>query len=169
MDQVADAYPVVNSPIIILRDTFAIVIYDTNPTSFAGQTVTALKGTDFQFQAFTMEQIGLEPSDQATAAITVPQSLFNGLNPGSQARMVYNIFLNEGLFVRRQQYLEQSNQTYSRLGSIVISARVAGRAPITDLQQLVEQSYYKNPVCSLLGQWPAAPVRVMSACIMTLN
>jgi len=54
MDQVENAYPVVNSPTIILRDTFAIVIHDTNPTSFAGQTVTALKGTDFQFQGFTM-------------------------------------------------------------------------------------------------------------------
>ena len=154
MDQLADTYPIVDSPTMLLRDTYAMVMFDVDPASFAGHTVTVLKGTDFQFQGFTMGQIGLEASDQATGSIAVPQTLFNGLNLGSQVRMVYSMFLTESLFVRRQQYLEQNNFTYSRLGSIVMAARVAGGIRITGLQQPVEQSYYKNPVCSLLGWWP---------------
>lgn len=149
VDQLVDSYPVIESPTIILRDTFITVIYsDVDPASFAGQTVTALVGSNFEFQSLMMQQVGLEPSDLATGSITIPQTLFNGLSLGSRIRMVYNMFLNEGLFVRRQQYLEQNNRTYSKLASIVMAARVAGGIHISDLHQPVEQSYYKNPVHS---------------------
>lgn len=149
VDQLADSYPVMESPTIILRDTFITVIYsDVDPASFAGQTVTALVGSNFEFQSLMIQQVGLEPSDLATGSITIPQTLFNGLSLGSRIRMVYNMFLNEGLFVRRQQYLEQNNRTYSKLASIVMAARVAGGIHISDLHQPVEQSYYKNPVHS---------------------
>lgn len=147
LDQLADAYPLTRNPTIIPRDTFAIVMYfGINPASFNGQTVTALMGNTFQFSGFTNENIGLQASSEATGSITLPRTLFNGRNLVSPVKLVFNMYLSEGLFVRRQQYLMQTNRTYNRLGSVVMAARVAGRTRVSELEQPVEQSYYKNPV-----------------------
>ena len=153
LDQLADAYPLTRNPTIIARDTFAIVIYSgVNPASFAGQTVTALMGNTFQFRGFTIENIGQQALNEATGSITLPRTLFNGRNLVRPVKLVFNMYLTESLFVRRQQYLMQTNRTYNRLGSIVMAARISGGVRISGLEQPVQQSYYKNPVSSILEQ-----------------
>ena len=162
LDQLADTYPLTRNPTIIARDTFAIVIYSgVNPASFAGQTVTALMGNTFQFRGFTIENIGQQALNEATGSITLPRTLFNGRNLVRPVKLVFNMYLTESLFVRRQQYLMQTNRTYNRLGSIVMAARISGGVRISGLEQPVQQSYYKNPVSSILEQPCDGHVMVM--------
>lgn len=60
--------------------------------------------------------------------------------------MTYMAFKNDGLFVQRVLYLESSNRTSYRVGSIVLSARVSGGAKVAGLNEPVTLTFGKDEV-----------------------
>lgn len=139
-----------NNPDIILLDTYAIVIYSqVNPRSFRGHTVAALLGGSFNFNGFNRNDIVVGNSDYSetpTVEIRTPGSLFNKLdNISNPTRVVYNVFLNDALFSRRNSYLNTNNDgSTGNLSSVIVAARVAGDVEVTNLDDQVWMSFLKN-------------------------
>lgn len=147
LNRLADGYPLPNddSTRIILQDTFAIVITQVNVSSFTGQALSALLGSSFDFRGISRENIAFTAAADATASISLPETLFDGLAL-SEAKLVYGIFLTSGLFLRREEYLQQNDLVNNTLGSIVIAAHIAGGIRISSLEQPVELMFLKDPV-----------------------
>ena len=134
---------------VILRRTFAVAIVtaDNATGTFSDQTLSVLLGSSFNFQDIETDNVVLGSASGATASIRVPGSFSNGLGFGGQARLVCSVYLNRGLFLRRQPYLEERGLRYRRVGSIIISANLAGSdIQVPDLQDPVQLTFLKDPV-----------------------
>ena len=135
---------------VILRRTFAIAIVtaDNSTGMFSDQTLSVLLGSSFNFQDIETDNVVLGSASGATASIRVPGSFSNGLGFGGQAsRLVCNVYVSRGLFLRRQPYLEERGLRYRRVGSIIISANLAGSdMQVYDLQDPVQLTFLKDPV-----------------------
>ena len=134
---------------VILRRTFAIAIVtaDNSTGTFSDQTLSVLLGSSFNFQDIETDNVVLGSASGATASIRVPGSFSNGLSLGGQARLVCSVYVSRGLFLRRQPYLEERGLRYKRVGSIIISANLAGSdMQVPDLQDPVQLTFLKDPV-----------------------
>lgn len=141
LNWLVDSLPASNldNPEIITFDTYGIIIYSSvTPSSFSGHTVAALLGESFQFTDFTTDDIivgGSGYSETPTAEIQTTSSLFSGLNVTAPAKVIYNVFLNDTLFTRRQ--------TQPNVTSIVVAARIAGLGA-SNLASPVQTVFLKN-------------------------
>ena len=148
LEQLADTYPLAvgTSSEIILRKNFGIVIVPVDPEAFSGQALSALLGSQFDFSGIGSEDIVFETIEGATASIVLPPTLFDGLDVGNDVRIVCNIYVNDRLFLRRQDYLEENKLTNNKLESIIISARIADNITVSSLEDPVQVTFLKNPV-----------------------
>ena len=112
----------------------------------ASQNLSIILGNSFNFQGIEESNIITEVSNNATASVSAPESLFAGLPPDTQAKIVYAIFLDSQLFLRRRIYIQHHGFTYNRIGSLVLSTYVAN---VTTLRQPVQLRFLKNPVSEL--------------------
>ena len=81
-------------------------------------------------------------NSEATASITLPGMLLSGTDLNRNARIVYFVYLSDGLFLMRTSYTERP---YTRVGSILLGANV-GNTSQSDLDQPVQLKFLKNPV-----------------------
>ena len=144
----ANNYPVLRNDTLtlILRNTFAVVIRIINTGYPASQNLSIILGNSFNFHGIEESNIIQEISNNATASVSTPESLFAGLSPDTQAKIVYTIFLDSQLFLRRRIYIQHHGFTYNRIGSLVLSTYVAN---VTTLRQPVQLRFLKNPVSEL--------------------
>ena len=116
---------------------------EVNTFGFPGEGFSADLGNTFTFNG---TNVLLVASDDATASISLPATLLDGLNTRLTPRLVFSFFLNEGLFVRRREYLQNSNMSAIRLGSIVIASHITGGVRVSNLQDPVQTTFITNPV-----------------------
>jgi len=148
IELLANNYPVLRNDTLtlILRNTFAVVIRIINTDFPASQNLSIILGNSFKFQGIEDSNITAEVSNNATASVSTPESLFAGLPPDTQAKIVYTIFLDSQLFLRRRIYIQHRGFTYNRIGSLMLSTYVAN---VTSLRQPVQIHFLKNPVSEL--------------------
>ena len=111
LEELADGYPISNETVIIAKNMFATAIYPQfNTTVFLGEGFSADLGDTFIFNRIDKENIGLSASEDATASINLPSTLFNVLTlSNNSAKLVFSFFLNDGLFVRRREQQPSCN------------------------------------------------------------
>ena len=144
IDELADSYPVTNETFVLTKNNFALAIYpEVDTFGFPGEGFSADLGNMFTFNG---TRVLLEASDDATASISLPATLLDGLNTRLTPKLVFSLFLSEGLFVRRREYLQNSNLSAIRLGSIVIASHIAGGVSVSGLQDPVQTTFLTNPV-----------------------
>ena len=148
LEELADGYPISNETVIIAKNMFATAIYPQfNTTVFLGEGFSADLGDTFIFNRIDKENIGLSASEDATASINLPSTLFNGLTlSNNSAKLVFSFFLNDGLFVRRREYVQNNSLAAIRLGSLVIASHIAGGVDVSSLADPVQTTYITNPV-----------------------
>ena len=144
IDALADGYPSSsNGPDYDLHDAFGVIIREVNPTSFSDKILSVHLD---DIPGISTDEISLQSFPGSSASITLPGTLFDGLNLGSEATIVYYVFLNESLFLRREDYLERQNRTSFQLGSIVLAGHVVGEDRVNNLAQPVTLTFQKNEV-----------------------
>ena len=153
LENLADNYPLpsglqdLRPSFTIIRDTFAIMIRLVHPDTFTGDTLSIMLGDNFDsVDAFRHENLITGINEDATAYISLPSGLFEGLNLGiDEVRLVYDIYLKDTLFMRRSNYVEEQELT-NEVGSIVTSGRISSGVQVSNLEEKVELSFTKNPV-----------------------
>ena len=145
IELLATNYPVLRNDTLtlILRNTFAVVIRIIDTEYPASQNLSVILGNSFNFQGIEESDIMARISGDATASVSTPESLFDGLPPSTQAKIVYVSFLNGQLFLRRRIYIQHNGFTYNRIGSLVLSSYVAN---VATLREPVQLHFLKNPV-----------------------
>ena len=147
MERLSDSYPFTTpNPLVIVKDMYVIVIYDSlSPQMFAGQVVFANIDAEFTTDAFQESHISFNSFDRVpTASIGLPRSLLSGRN--GDHRIVFNFFLNDGFFIRRDSYIAANNLNNSKLGGLAVAAHIAGGVKVTDLGDPVNMTFTINPV-----------------------
>ena len=146
LDRLSDVLPVPRSPRLVVKDMFVIIIYHPlSPQTFNGQAVFANIDAEFTTDAFHTSHISFNSSDGSpTASIALPRSLLAG-RMGDQ-RIVFNFFLNDGLFIRRDSYITENNLQNDKLGGLAVAARIAGGVKVNDLGDPVNMTFAINPV-----------------------
>jgi len=127
---------------MISRTKFGVVLQQVDSASFSGQTLCVLLGNSFSFQGIQRANIALEANSEATASITLPGMLLSGTDLNHNARIVYFVYLSDGLFLMRTSYAERP---YTRVGSILLGANVGNTSSQSDLDQPVQLKFLKNP------------------------
>ena len=151
LERLASEYPASEDgeTVLILRNTFSYAIRPANVKTFSGQALSALLGSSSDFTDTTANNIVLEATEGATASISLPETLFDGLNiTSNETTIVYSIFLNEALFLRRQEYIEENNLTTNTPGGLVVGAFIPDNVTVTELDDPVQLTFLKNPVSS---------------------
>ena len=151
LDRLSDVFPVGDdNPLVIIKDTYVVIIFDSlSQQTFNGQAVFADIGAEFTTDAFQASHISFSSSDGSpTASIGLPRSLLSG-RPGDH-RIVFNFFLNNGLFVRRDSYISENNLQNNKLGGLAVAARIAGGVKVNDLSDPVNMTFAINPVSRFL-------------------
>ena len=125
---------------------YVIIIYDSLSThTFNGQAVFADIGAEFMTDAFQATHIAFNSFDGIpTASISLPRSLLNGRS--GDHRIVFNFFLNNSFFIRRDSYITANNLQYDKLGGLAVAAHIAGGTKVTDLSDPVSMTFTINRV-----------------------
>lgn len=124
------------------QDLFSVMVTEIDPETFEGQIFSFLDGVP-----------SLESSDEARPSISIPDNLFEifqseGSNSSASSyRIVYSVYLNDTLFVRR----EERNDS---VGSVIIAATLfqinsTGGARAVRVENLVDPAvtlvFERNP------------------------
>ena len=146
LDRLSDVYPVSVNPQLIVKEMYVIIIYDSlTPQTFNGQAVFANIGAEFMTDAFQRHHFSFNSSGGSpTASIGLPRSLLSGRT--GEHRIVFNFFLNDGFFVRRDSYVTQNSLQNDKLGGLAVAARIAGGVKVNDLSEPVNMTFAINPV-----------------------
>ena len=149
LDRLSDSFPVTQTPQLIVKDMYVIIIYDSlSPQTFNGQAVFANIGAEFTTDAFQESHISFNSFDGVpSASIDVPRALLNGRT--GDHRIIFNFFLNNGFFVRRDSYITANNLQYNKLGGLAVAAHIAGGVKVTDLSDPVSMTFTINPVSKI--------------------
>ena len=129
-----------------MESTFAAVLHSAIPETFDGQAISVVLGDAFQFNNIGTENIVFKSVSGATASIAIPETLLMELNVTSETRIVYSVFLNEGLFLRRKEYLQDNGLEDSRLASVVVGVQIVGGVGTSGLTEPVQVVLLKHPV-----------------------
>ena len=150
LDRLSDSFPVEVNPQVIVKDMYVIIIYDSiSPQTFNGQVVFADIGAEFTTDAFQMSHISLNSFDgDPTASIGLPHSLLDKRT--GDHRIVFNFFLNDGFFIRRDSYITENNLQNDKLGGLAVAAHIAGGVKVTNLINPVNMTFTINPVSKIL-------------------
>ena len=146
LERLSDSYPVTDNPHVISKGMFVIIIYDSlSPQTFNGQAVFADIDAEFTTSAFQESHISFDSFDGVpTASIGLPRSLLSGRT--GDHRIVFNFFLNNGFFIRRDSYITANNLQYDKLGGLAVAAHIAGGVKVADLKDPVNMTFTINPV-----------------------
>lgn len=122
-----------NNRRILTYNNFALQIEDIDPKTFDGQSFVVNLGSVEEAQMNKIDEKSLETfdtivneSNNATASIHIPHTVFDGAvnspaEPQSDDhRLSYFVFAKDLLF-------RPTNQTHSRIGSIIVSAKTSYR------------------------------------------
>ena len=146
LERLSDSYPVTQNPQVIIKDMYTIIIYDSlSPQTFTGQVVFADIGAEFMNDTFQASNILFNSFDGVpTASIGLPRSLLSGHS--GDHRIVFNFFLNNSFFIRRDSYIIANNLQYDKLGGLAVAAHIAGGVKVTNLSDPVNMTFAINPV-----------------------
>ena len=147
LEHLSDNFPVTTTEDsrVIIKDMFVIIIYNSlSAQHFTGQVLFADIGAKFITYTFQINHILFDWFDGVpTASIGLPHSLLNGL--AGEHRIVFNFFLNDGFFIRRDSYITENNLQYSKLGGLTMAAHITG-VKVTDLSDPVYMTFTINQV-----------------------
>ncbi len=150
MQTVVAAIPIPENEtqVVIPLKSFAVSVQEVQPDDFAGQTFSALFGSNFDFEDDeTINASGLVFTDNAnaTASLTLPSNLFSYLgnnmnltNMSTHPRITQSVFLTDSLFLRR----ENNNL---EVGSIIIAAAISG-STVSGLDPPIALTFVKRQV-----------------------
>ena len=153
LEHLADTYPLpsglqdLRPSFTITRDTFAMRIHLVHPDTFTGDALSVMFQDSFYLvDAFQQNDLVTGIDEDAAAYISLPTSLFEGLNLGTdEARLVYDVYLKDTLFMRRSNYVEEQ-ALVNEVGGIVMSGRISSGVQVSNLEEQVQLSFAKNPV-----------------------
>lgn len=134
VEQLIDHYPLDGQKSLPLKTkTFACIIHNiTNPRLINFTPAVVMNNILFDTES---------PDD----TFTLPASVTNGLTP-LPPTAAFCIFVNEGLFLRRNSYLVNEKQTDLHVGGYVVSARLSGGVNVQDLPEPVVMSFIQDEV-----------------------
>ena len=161
MDRLSDSLPVVTNPLIIVKDMYVIIIYNSlSPDTFAGQAVFADIGPDFAVDAFQMSHISLDSFvGIPSASISLPRSILTAVGLTGDHRVVFNFFLTDGLFVRRDSFIRANGLENEALGGLGVAAHIAGGVSVNDLEEPIDMTFTVNPVsCTFIPHSLISPL-----------
>ena len=153
LEHLADTYPLpsglqdLRPSFTIIKDTFAMRIRLVHPDTFTGDALSVMFEDSFYLvDAFQHNDLITGIDEDAAAYISLPASLFEGLNLGTdEARLVYGVYLKDTLFMRRSNYVEEQ-ELVNEVGGIVMSGRISSGVQVSNLEEQVQLSFAKNPV-----------------------
>ena len=150
LEYLADQVPIeAQGSSLILRNTFGVALYSINPNAFSGHSFSISLGNGFNFQRVMAENIiqGIVPS--ATSSISIPGTPFMISNTTSEARIVHSVFLNEALFLRREEYIRNYRLENNKLASIIVGVQADNVIEFA-LEEPVQVTFLKHPVSNPL-------------------
>ena len=153
LERMADTYPFpsgvqdLSPSFTITRDMYAIQIHLVHPDTFTGDALSVMFRDSFYLvDALQPDDLFMGIDENAAAYISLPASLFEGLNVSiDEARIVYNVYLKDTLFMRRSNYVEEQ-ELVNEVGAIVMSGRISSGVQVSNLEEQVQLSFAKNPV-----------------------
>ena len=135
LDHLLEQYPLTQMSQPLTTDTFGCMLHDLADGPRLIDFRPAVLNGLVQFN-------GVEEPD---ITFTFQASVMASLNPAPRS-IALCIFLNEGLFPRRNDYLLAKNQTKHLLGGYVVSARFSGGISVEGLQDPVDMSFVRKKV-----------------------
>lgn len=134
-DYLVEHYPITQNPQPLTMDTFGCLIYEiANPPHLI----------DFR-PGLDNGQFQLIGAAEPVLTFTLPASVTTGLNPTPRSAALC-VFENQAMFLRRNSYSLDNNQTDLLVGSYVVAARLAGGVLVKDLQDPVAMSFDRKMV-----------------------
>ena len=121
--------------------TMGSVAYNQTSFAIAAQEVAVGQPQMVTFSASGQPgslRVGFDLTDNADATITIPSSVFNGLNSTAPARITHALFANDKLFI--------SSLPGQELGGLILATSVAERHTLRDLTEPVRIMFRKNMV-----------------------
>ena len=143
IEEVTESIPIPENEtqVVLTRNSFAVAVQEVEPDEFPGLTFSAdiTNGFDDANSQLDMDSLSFSETDEATASLSLPSSLFDNL-PSSKnsTRITQSVFLTDSLFLRR-------SSNFSEVGSIILAASVVGTR-LTGLDPPIQLSFLKNPV-----------------------
>ena len=147
-----DHYPLPEVPPLELRQkSFSAVVdfgfdLDTFPGSsvtFSSSSVVADSGS-----GLGLAGSGFDDSDSETAlssSVSLSKDLASVLRELEDPRIVYTAFTNEGIFVEREEFVEENNRSSFVVGSvIVVDVRLSGGAVVSDITNVITLMFEKT-------------------------
>ena len=111
--------------------------------------MSVLLGDSFNFSTIDVGNVALEEISGATASANLSPAVFERIsNSSGRVVIVYNVFLNEGLFLRREEYLQENKLTDNKLASIVLGVHIVDGVRELDLYGPLQLMFLKHPVRS---------------------
>ena len=126
--------------VIIPLNSFAVSVQEVEVAEFEGQTFSAL--LDFVFgedERIDVDDLVFEESPVATTSITLPPTIFMSIPMNTSSRIIHSVFLTDSLFTTRKK-------TSIEVGSIIISAAIAGNIKVKGLEPPIMLTFVKSPV-----------------------
>ena len=146
LEVVAESIPIPENstePVVIMQPTFAVSVQEVDPQSFAGFTFSA------SIDSGSEEELGNDSlsfgGDGDTAmrpatSMSLPPSLFQSIPVTNATRITQSVFVNDGLFLRRNATINQQE-----VGAIILAAEVVG-SRVSGLDPPITLIFLKNQV-----------------------
>lgn len=177
LQNVSEALPIEteDQPVILLEESFVVLAQGVNPGSFEANTLVAsLKNDTLAGDSLELVDNRNGTYSNSTAFLTLPPNLLNNLtaNNNSTDKIVSIAFQNDTLFLRRT-----SATRHRQLGSIILSASVAGEEridnltnPTVNLQfqliKIVRQLVILNDIITRLFAFQASEKLYSQLCVL---
>ena len=149
---VIDHYPLPEVPPLELRQkSFSAVVdfgfdLDTFPGSsvtFSSRTVVADSGSGLGLAGGDFDDSASETA--LSSSVSLSKDLASVLRELEDPRIVYTAFTNEGIFVEREEFVEENNRSSFVVGSvIVVDARLSGGAVVSDITNVITLMFEKT-------------------------
>ena len=124
-------------PVTLSQSLFAVSVQEELESQILSVSLGHDPFSDTQTE-LNEESLIFSTVKSSTASITLPQNLFDSLPASNSSRITYLVFLNDALFLRR-------NDSTLKVGSIIISTSIVNRT-VEGLEPPVSLTFLKNPV-----------------------
>ena len=120
----------------VVRDTFSCI----------KQPMFDLQGSSFSSTVRDTIQLQQGISRTPNVSVDLPPSLLGGLNLSSLPAVIFCVFRDHRLFIRRRSYLNNSSDL---VASFPMTVSVLAGVPFDNLEEPVIMTFGKNQVCVL--------------------
>lgn len=139
LEQLVDAYPLDQTPQPIIRETFGCLVF------------SLVRGQAINFNAAVEDKVMVLEVDRPSVSVVIPSSLFDQLTGStSPSDIAFCAYKDHSLFVTRDSYLVQQGRGRDRYGGNAVSARLSGGLSVKNLEEPVELTFVKLPVCIVI-------------------